>query len=425
MSPPAGRPMLVVHYHEISLKRGNRPLFLRQLRENVARALRDLPPVRLEQLTGRLVVDLAGHPDPAAVRDRVGRVFGIANVALGVRTASTLDGLRLGVEHAIEGLTFRSFRITARRAFKTQPFTSVELNRDLGAHVVARHPARVDLERPEVNIFVEVLPGQAFVYADRRPGPGGLPVGTGGTVVGLLSGGIDSPVAAWRMMKRGCRVVFVHFHSVPYLPDVSQRKARDLVAQLTAWQYASRLYLVPFGEIQREVVLAVPPPARVVVYRRLMIRIAEALARGVGAAALVTGESLGQVASQTLENLARIDEAAGMPVLRPLIGMDKIEITAQAKAIGTLETSTEPDADCCTLFVPRHPDTRVDREAVERVEARLDIAALVRSGAAQAGEERFAFPPDTSRAAPRGGGVARPASGGAADPGPAEAPRPS
>ncbi|HVQ77696.1 MAG TPA: tRNA uracil 4-sulfurtransferase ThiI [Candidatus Binatia bacterium] len=426
MNPPAGRPMLVVHYHEISLKRGNRPLFLRHLRENVARALRDLPPVRLEQLTGRLVVDLAGHPDPTAVRDRVARVFGIANVALGVRTASTLDGLRLGVEHAIEGLTFRSFRITARRAFKTQPFTSVELNRDLGAHVLARHPARVDLERPEVNIFVEVMPGQAFVYADRRPGPGGLPVGTGGTVAALLSGGIDSPVAAWRMMKRGCRVVFVHFHSVPYLPDVSQRKARDLVAQLTAWQYASRLYLVPFGEIQREVVLAVPPPARVVVYRRLMIRIAEALARGAGAGALVTGESLGQVASQTLENLARIDEAAGMPVLRPLIGMDKIEITAQAKAIGTLETSTEPDADCCTLFVPRHPDTRVDREAVERLEARLDIAALVRSGADLAREERFGFPPDGPHgASPRGGGGARPGSGGAANPGPAEAPPPS
>jgi thiamine biosynthesis protein ThiI len=245
-------------------------------------------------------------------------------------------------------------------------------------------------------------------------------------VAALLSGGIDSPVAAWRMMKRGCRVVFVHFHSVPYLPDVSQRKARDLVAQLTAWQYASRLYLVPFGEIQREVVLAVPPPARVVVYRRLMIRIAEALARGAGAGALVTGESLGQVASQTLENLARIDEAAGMPVLRPLIGMDKIEITAQAKAIGTLETSTEPDADCCTLFVPRHPDTRVDREAVERLEARLDIATLVRSGADLAREERFGFPPDgPPGASPRGGGGARPGSGGAANPGPAEAPPPS
>ena len=200
-----------------------------------------------------------------------------------------------------------------------------------------------------------MLPDEAFVYCDPRPGPGGLPVGTGGTVAALLSGGIDSPVAAWRLMRRGCRVVFVHFHSAPYLPDLSRGKARELVARLTAWQYYSRLFLVPFGEIQREVVLAVPPPARVVVYRRLMVRIAEGLARHAGALALVTGESLGQVASQTLQNLARIDEAAAMPILRPLIGMDKLEITEQAQAIGTFEISIEPDADCCTLFVPRHP----------------------------------------------------------------------
>ena len=198
-----------------------------------------------------------------------------------------------------------------------------------------------------------MLPDQAFVYADRRPGPGGLPVGASGTVAALLSGGIDSPVAAWRMMKRGCRVVFVHFHSVPYLPDLSIGKARDLAERLTEWQYASRLFLVPFGEIQREVVLSVPAPARVVVYRRLMVRIAEAIAARAGAAALVTGESLGQVASQTLENVACIDAAAGLPILRPLIGMDKLEITAEARAIGTLEISNEPDADCCSLFVPQ------------------------------------------------------------------------
>jgi len=219
-----------------------------------------------------------------------------------------------------------------------------------------------------------------------------LPVGTGGTVTALLSGGIDSPVAAWRLMKRGCRVIFVHFHSAPYLPDTSQRKARELVASLTTWQYRSRLFLVPFGEIQREVVLTVPGPARVVVYRRLMIRIAEALGRSAGAGALVTGDSLGQVASQTLENLARIDEAAGLPVLRPLIGMDKLEITEQARALGTFEISIEPDADCCTLFVPKHPGTRMSREEAAGAESRLDIAALVTAGVAGAAEEAFDFP---------------------------------
>jgi thiamine biosynthesis protein ThiI len=267
------------------------------------------------------------------------------------------------------------------------------MNRALGAHVLGRHQTRVSLEHPELNVHVEVLPGQAFVYGDRRAGPGGLPVGSSGTVAALLSGGIDSPVAAWRLMKRGCRVVFVHFHSVPYLPDISPGKARDLVRRLTAWQYYSRLFLVPFGEIQRAIVLAVPAPARVVVYRRLMLRIAEALARSTGALALVTGESVGQVASQTLHNLARVDEVADLPVLRPLIGMDKLEITAQAQALGTFETSIEPDADCCTLFVPKHPGTRMSRDEVLTFESRLDIPALVAQGVEGASLEVFDFPP--------------------------------
>jgi thiamine biosynthesis protein ThiI len=187
-------------------------------------------------------------------------------------------------------------------------------------------------------------------------------------------------------------VIFVHFHSVPYLPDVSRGKARALVTQLTQWQYFSRLFLVPFGEIQREVVLSVPPHARVVVYRRLMVRIAEGLARRAGAAALVTGDSLGQVASQTLANLGRIDEAADLPILRPLIGMDKLEITDQARALGTFDISIEPDADCCTLFVPKHPGTRMSREEGRMAEARLDLPALVRAGIDGAVEEVFDFP---------------------------------
>jgi thiamine biosynthesis protein ThiI len=292
----------------------------------------------------------------------------------------------------IEGRRFASFRISARRAFKTYPLTSVELNRELGAFVVQRTGARVDLREPELTIHVEVLPAETFVYADRVPGPGGLPVGTGGTVAALLSGGIDSPVASWRMMKRGCRVVFIHFHSVPYLPATSQAKARALVERLTEWQYHSQLFLVPLGEIQREVVLSVPPPARVVVYRRMMVRIAETLARQTGALALVTGESLGQVASQTLTNIARIDEVAEAPILRPLIGMDKIEITAEAQRLGTFEISIEPDADCCTLFVPRHPATRVGSEEIRAAESRLDIPRLVAMGCEGTRVEAFEFP---------------------------------
>ena len=383
---------VIVHYHEISLKRGNRPLFLRRLQQNLVRALEDLGAPRVTQLTGRIVLEPPPGADPEVVVERLRHVFGVANLALAERTGTSLEELKRGVDRVTQGRTFASFRITARRAFKTLPHTSVELNRELGAHVLGRHATRVDLEQSELNIHVEVLPGQAFVYGDRRPGPGGLPVGVSGTVAALLSGGIDSPVAAWRLMKRGCRVVFVHFHSVPYLPDDSIRKARDLAERLTRWQYYSRLSLVPFGEIQRSVVLAVPGPARVVIYRRLMMRIAEALGRRAGAAALVTGDSLGQVASQTLQNLACIEGAAGLPVLRPLIGMDKLEITAQAQVLGTFETSIEPDADCCTLFVPKHPGTRVSREEAAVMEARLDVAALVAQGVEGAREETIAFP---------------------------------
>jgi thiamine biosynthesis protein ThiI len=396
-------PAAILHYHEISLKRGNRPLFLRHLQQNVGRAVSDVGPVRLEQLPGRIVLDLAEHPEPGRVLERLGRICGVANFSLALRTGVSREALRDAVERLIEGRAFASFRITARRAFKTFPLTSIELNRDLGAHVLARRPGcRVSLEQPELNVHVEVLPREAFVYCDRRPGAGGLPVGASGTVAALLSGGIDSPVAAWRLMKRGCRVVFVHFHSAPYLPDLSRGKARDLVAKLTEWQYFSRLFIVPFGDIQREVVLAVPPPARVVVYRRLMVRIAERLARHAGAPALVTGESLGQVASQTLHNLTRIDEVASMPILRPLIGMDKLEITEQARALGTFEISIEPDADCCTLFVPRHPVTRISPEEIAAVEARLDVPRLVAQGVETATQETFDFPPGAGPWPPRG-----------------------
>ena len=218
-------------------------------------------------------------------------------------------------------------------------------------------------------------------------------MGASGTVAALLSGGIDSPVAAWRLMKRGCRVVFVHFHSVPYLPDASQGKARELVERLTQWQYFSRLFLVPFGEIQREVVLAVPPPARVVVYRRLMVRIAERWPAQAGALALVTGESLGQVASQTLENLARIDEVAELPVLRPLIGMDKIEITEQARALGDLRDLHRARRGLLHALRAQAPGTRMSREEVARVESRLDLERLIAAGVEAATQETFDFPP--------------------------------
>src|SRR5436190_10929296 len=385
------RSLVLVHYHELGLKRGNRPLFLRHLGRNLRRATGDLGPLNLRQVSGRVLLELDGHENPEAVRDRVRRVCGVSSVSLASRVASNVDAMKAAIERQIEGRAFASFRISARRAFKTYPMTSVELNRELGRFVVERTGARVDLHHGELEIHVEVMPAETFVYVNRVAGPGGLPVGASGTVVALLSGGIDSPVAAWRMMKRGCRVLFVHFHSVPYLPATSQAKARGVVQRLTEWQYRSQLMLVPLGEIQREVVLTVPPPLRVVVYRRMMVRIAQVLARQSGVLALATGESVGQVASQTLHNSARVDEVAEIPVLRPLIGMDKLEITAEAQRLRTFEISIEPDADCCTLFVPRHPATRVSADEIVAAEARLELPRLITLGVEGARLETFEF----------------------------------
>jgi thiamine biosynthesis protein ThiI len=385
-------PAVVVHYHEISLKGGNRPLFLRRLADNLRQATLGAGVRLVRRLPGRLVLDLGSRADPTLLRERIATVFGVAYFAPGLVVPPSLDAVKDAVLALLTGRTFESFRITARRTFKVFPMTSEEVNRELGTLVLKHFTTRVNLGQPALTVHVELLPREALVYVDRLAGPGGLPVGVSGRVVSLLSGGIDSPVAARRLQKRGCQVEFVHFHSVPYLADTSQVKARALVGQLVRHQFAARLWLVPFGDIQREVVLAVPPPLRVVVYRRLMARIAEMLAHRTGALALVTGESVGQVASQTLENLARTTEVVGLPILRPLIGMDKEEIIREAKAIGTYEISIEPDQDCCTLFVPQHPETRTSVEAVARAEARLEVARLVETGAAEATAESFAFP---------------------------------
>jgi len=407
------KPCVLVHYHEIALKGGNRPLFLRQLEKNLSRAIGDLGPVNVVRLSGRIIVECRGLEQAATVCERLERVFGIANFATALRVSPSIEAFKQAIEGwlKVHSDGFESFRIAARRAYKSFPLTSMELNAELGRYVHDRTGARVDLKHPVLTIHVEALPSEGFVYLNRVPGPGGLPVGVSGRVVALLSGGIDSPVAAWRAMKRGCRVTFVHFHSAPYLPVTSQAKAKALVELLTRWQYDSRLYLVPFGEIQREVVLTVPPPYRVVVYRRLMARIAEAIAGSEGAEALVTGESLGQVASQTLENLSRIDEVAGLLFLRPLIGMDKQEIIREAQAIGSYEISIEPDQDCCTLFVPRHPSTSVRPEEISALESRLDLDKLVRGGVGSACicdfkcpdgvvDARDSFPTEQSQAFP-------------------------
>jgi len=392
---------VIVHYQEIALKGRNRPWFLGRLVRNLRRALVDLEVRAVRPLMGRIEIVLGPGAAREEVAERIRRTFGVANFSFAARAPLDLDALTAAILRDLEGRTCRSFRVSVRRADKRFPLTSPQVEREVGGRIKSARGWGVDLEHAELNIHIELLTAEAFYFFDKHRGPGGLPTGTAGRVVGLLSGGIDSPVAAYRMMKRGCLVTFVHFHSYPILSRASQEKARELSTLLTTWQQRSRLYLVAFGDVQRQVVLAVPGPMRVIVYRRLMLRIAERIARGAGAQALVTGEVVGQVASQTLENLAVIGAVASLPVFRPLIGTDKDEITAEATRIGSYPISIIPDQDCCTLFTPRNPLTRAKLPQIEAAEAALPVEAIVEAAARDAAVEDFEFPVVGSRAVPR------------------------
>lgn len=385
-------PSILVHYQEIALKGKNRPWFLGRLVRNLRGALSDLDVQAVRVLMGRIEVVLGPGTQPEQAGERIRRVFGVANFSYAGRGPLDLDELAAAILRDLGDRAYASFRVSARRADKRYPLTSPQIERELGGRIKSARRWRVDLDNPDLVVYVEVLTDEAFYYFGKERGPGGLPTSTAGRVACLLSGGIDSPVAAFRMMKRGCAVTFVHFHSYPILSRASQEKARELVRLLTAWQQRSRLYLVAFGDIQQQVVLAVPGPMRVVVYRRLMLRIAERIARDRGAQALVTGEVVGQVASQTLENLAVIGSVATLPVFRPLIGMDKDEITAEAQRIGTYPISIIPDQDCCTLFTPRNPRTRARLAEIDRAEQALPIAELVDRAVRDAVVEDFQFP---------------------------------
>jgi thiamine biosynthesis protein ThiI len=368
---------VLIRFHEIALKGKNQSMFVQQLVENLRRATRGVGVRKVS--SGRMVVHMAldETADWDVVRTRVSQVFGAVKFSPVYRSPLDFDAITAKVAELADELKFESFRITAHRADKRFPVKSNEMNVKLGAMVAERTGARVDLHKPDVEIKVDALPEAAFVWADEYAAAGGLPVGTAGRVAVLMSGGIDSPVATWRMMRRGCRTTLVHFHSFPLVEGRSREKAQELAERLNIFQYDTRLFLVPFAEIQKRVILTVPGPLRVVAYRRFMIRIAEAIARREGAKALVTGESLGQVSSQTLTNMATVGEVATLPILRPLVGMDKQEIIKEAKAIGTFETSIQPDEDCCTLFVPRSPSTAVQSGHVTPFEAEWDIPAMV------------------------------------------------
>ncbi len=380
--------LVVVHYSEIGLKGKNRPFFERQLRESIRQRLAGLEGVAVRWQHGRFVVALAGGASAEEVLARLRTVPGIAYAAPAYRVERDLDALKAAVVEALPSRPVASFRVQARRADKGFPLTSPQINAELGGYVQAATGWRVDLANPELVIWVEVLASMFLFYFDRVPGVGGLPVGASGTVGLLLSGGIDSPVAGYYALKRGCHTVPIHFHSGPFGDWLgSEFKIRQLVTRLQDYGLSARYYVVPIGEIQREIVVEAPAPPRILLYRRLMFRVAEALIRREGGLALVTGENLGQVASQTLESLGAVQAAATLPVLRPLIGLDKQEIVNLAQAIGTYDLSIDASDDCCQFLIPRQVVTRPSVAEIDSAEAGLDVEGMVATALAAAREE--------------------------------------
>ncbi|MGQ0810423.1 MAG: tRNA uracil 4-sulfurtransferase ThiI [Nitrospiraceae bacterium] len=387
----------IVHYHELALKGRNRDFFEQRLIRNLRFALKDLGATRVENLRSRIRVQLPSNVPDTVIKERLTRVFGIANFILARSVPldlaqPNLNELKTAVRQVLRDYTFSTFRVTAKRADKRLALTSMDVEREIGAHICEQVGKKVSLTRPDLTVFIELLSKEAFYSVEKVQGPGGMPVGVSGKAACLISGGIDSPVAAYRMMKRGCTALFVHFSGRPLVSRASEDKVREIVELLTAYQYYSRLYVVPFGEIQRDIVVEAPAAFRVVLYRRMMLRIAQELGMREGCWALVTGDSLGQVASQTPDNLSVVQEAAELPILRPLIGMDKVEITDQARRIGSFETSIQPDQDCCTLFVPPHPSTKTRLDDIRKVERRFDVGALLKHGVAKAELTEFTFP---------------------------------
>ena len=395
--------VILCRFGELFLKSGNRKRFEEVLHRNIRHALSGLGGTRVEPVHGRVLVHLPN--DDAKVDDaveRLRRVFGLVSFSVAVlvpveleaiaSAAVTLASRVAAAEHP------RSFKVEARRSDKRFPMTSVELAREVGGRIVAATGLAVDVHHPALVVGIEVAAKRAFVYAGEVEAPGGLPVGVSGRALLLLSGGIDSPVAGWLAAKRGLALESVYFHSPPYIGEKSRDKVVTLARLLARSQAMDAITVISFTDVQKRLRDAGPAELAVVLYRRMMMRIADAVADRTGAHALVTGENLGQVASQTIQNMSAIEAAARRIVLRPLVTYDKVETMALARRIGTYETSILPFEDCCSLFTPRHPETNARVQDAERAESSLDLAAEV--AAAVASGERIVLTPEAAPHAP-------------------------
>ncbi len=369
--------VIVLRFGEIYLKGKNRFSFEKQLLDNIKFALKGIK-FNLNRMHGRYLIENIADDDVFDIESRVKKVFGLHSYSLALKLPTDLDVLKKGC------LSFLpqsgSFRFTVNRADKKYPLNSQQIAMELGAAALSYNPKlKVDLFSPEKEIFVDVREeGHTFIFADKVLCAGGMPVGCSGKGIVLLSGGIDSPVAAYRMAKRGMKMMGVHFHSFPYTSPMAKQKVVDLAKILSSYQGGFDLFVVSFTEIQRQIHEKCPEEYMITIMRRIMMRIAERLAKQYGCGSITTGESLAQVASQTQESILVTNETVQtLPVFRPLIGMDKEEIIATAREIGTFDKSIEPYEDCCTVFLPKYPVIKPKPDLVRSAEAALDVESLV------------------------------------------------
>ncbi len=378
---------IICHYSEIGLKGKNRIFFERKLKENIKHALNTFKPdsfVIILRLRGRFLIKLteSGQESTSSIKEILTNIFGLAYFALAYKSESDLNTIKEDSVELMKRLEFNTFRVTARRINAQFPFTSQELNEEVGAEILENLDKTVNLNHPEAICFIDVLDEGTFLFTEKIQSAKGLPVGVSGTVIVMLSGGIDSPVAAYYALKRGMRVIYVHFHSVPLVSEASVEKVRDTITILKKYQPRSKLYLMKFAAIQQQILVDCDEKLRVILYRRYMLKIAEKVAELENAKAIYTGEALGQVASQTIENLTVVEESVKLPIMRPLIGFDKLDIISKAQEIGTYEISILPHEDCCTLYVPKHPATKARLIDILKNEETLDSESLIKDSLA-------------------------------------------
>ncbi|MBQ9060228.1 MAG: tRNA 4-thiouridine(8) synthase ThiI [Firmicutes bacterium] len=379
--------IFIVRCGEVALKGMNKPYFERMLAERIRKLLKKFDGVSVYRHEGLIFVRADKSLDKQAIIREISKVFGVASISPAVECDSNMEAIgQAAVEYMMEAIEERgvkTFKVEAKRADKNFPVKSPEIGRRIGAAVLKGCKVlKVDVHDPDCRLFVDVRHDQTYIYQDKIPGFGGLPLGTNGKGMSLLSGGIDSPVATWMMAKRGMLIEAVHFHSYPYTSERAREKVEELASLVATYCGRFRMHVINLLPIQEQIVQNCPEEETTILVRRFMMRIAERLAKETECGMLITGENLGQVASQTAEALVVTDASVSMPVMRPLIGLDKVDIMDLAKDIGTYEKSIEPYEDCCTVFLPKHPVTKPKLERILASEEKLDCEALIEAAVA-------------------------------------------